>query len=384
MRGRLERPVLLAVLILVGAVALPGNAAPVEPDAPAPGVVEPGAQELAAAGTPGREDLPEQPISTRYGIATATQNAVARTAKMSLTIGPESPLWTMIFFPLFSHPVENPTTGGTVVRVPYPFFQPPCAVNEATRKQANYFRGAIYPMRPIAGGGGAVGVLAEMSVNLVAFGSIPASATVTMTMARENGEVVPLITHQWNAINAGRFGGCDTTYRAPSTAMVEGPVELSISDLVIDGVPVDVGESCSTVEPVQLQMFNEDDYSPTQGGSLSARDGLRNGTLFPLNSPFYFKDNGREIPSSTGIDIPAFTGCRGGGDDLSQIVTSLASGPNNPVRVRQGHLVIRASIDVALANLAGCTDDPDETHILCPLPAPATPPMPPLPDGEGP
>src|SRR5699024_4938296 len=114
----------------------------------------------------------------------------------------------------------------------------------------------------------------------------------------------------------------------------------SISNLRVDGKRVELGDNCRTAQPVDLELWGEpDEYYPigsSNGGRLAQYDGWFPGTTAPLNSPYYFDDNGREYGPSTGIDIPPFTGCGNNGDDLDPLVTAMASGPNNPLIVEQG------------------------------------------------
>jgi hypothetical protein len=116
---------------------------------------------------------------------------------------------------------------------------------------------------------------------------------------------------------------------------------------------------------------------------LAAIDGLHPGSRGPLNDPYYLEDNGREIPASSGLNIPPFANCGTGGEDLSPLVTAMASGPNNPVRVTQSKLVPVGRIP--LEDLRMCVGGNPQHGIppLCPLPAPEIPEMPPLPDDEG-
>lgn len=350
-------------------LATPSSSAPDEP---------------AVAAAPGDEDLPQTPIAQARGVVTNSQGGVVRRSKMYITTRSEKPIWGVLYQGIYNWPVENPTSFLPLcIRgrpcVPDPFYQPPCATDDpATQRQAQYIRYRLYPVSPRGGGRGAdVGLITEMQVNLIAFGSLPATATLTLRVPRVDGKVQPLRVHTWQT----RVLGCDPSYVAPAvSALAEGQVDITLADLKVDGVPVDLGPSCRTVRAADLQLWGETElggYFPGSGGPLGAYDGLHPGSLGPLKSPFYFEDNGRVIPPSTGITIPPFTGCGTDGEDLSALVTAMASGPNNPVRARQGPLISHIDGIVDLNNLARC-----DHNGVCPLPAPEIPDRPPLPEGD--
>lgn len=342
-----------------------------------------------AEGLPGFDDLPANlSISGTEGTVTNSQHAVARRAKMSIT---SSPIWAALYTFLYNSPIENPTSykGGCnrftkTPCTPDPFYQPTCATDDpSTQWPTRYSRHKLYPFKPLKGGGAEVGILSEDKLNLIAFGSIPATATLTMSVPRVNGKVQPLVSHLWERRLPGAPTGCSPR---PSdipvvSALVEGEVTLHLSDLKVDGVPVELGTKCRTGRPAHIYLWGDygsGSYFPATGGPLAAYEGMHPGSRGPLNDPSYFEDNGRTIPPSAGVDIPPFVNCGVGGDDLSPVVTAMASGPNNPVRATQGPLIFINRIP--LEDITMC--DPFRPTV-CPLPAPDIPDMPPLPDGEG-
>lgn len=336
--------------------------------------------------------LPEGPVSGAVGVVVTTQTAAVRASKMFITVGPDSPIWAAMYFGMNNFPIDDPTSylptclsALQTPCVPYPFYQPECATEDpATQQQASYFRNDLYPVLPLGVGESELGVLARTSVRLLAFGTIPATATITMRLVESSGSLEPLTAHIWDT-SAGPQGCAPLPAGSmPTSALVEGKINIELSDLVIDGAPVDLGPSCRTNEPADVYLWGEftdgeGGYSPNRGGNLGAYDGLHTGSLFPLDHPLYVEDNGRTIPASTGITVPAFTGCGAGGEDLSEIVTAMASGENNPVRAVQGELVATGGpgAPVPLDNLAGCNPSGQ-----CPLPGPGAPELPPVPNGE--
>lgn len=334
------------------------------------------------AGLPGFDDLPAwHSISATEGTVTNSQRAVARRSKMSIS---SRPIWAALYLFAFNEPVENPTRykpacTRTSHCTPDPFYQPSCATDDlATQWMTGYSRHPLYPLKPLKGGGAKVGILTETEINLIAFGTIPATATLTMSVQRVSGKVKPLMSHMWD--RKGR--GC---VPLPSdipkiSALVEGKIVIQLSDLEVDGVPVDLGPKCRTKRPADVYLWADvasGNYFPSSGGPLGAFDGLHPGSRGPLNDPYYFEDNGRTLPPSSGVDIPPFVNCGTGGDDLSPVVSAMASGPNNPVRAMQGSMIFLNRIPLEDLTMCATVDK------RCPLPPPDAPPMPPLPEGQG-
>ncbi|NYI78806.1 hypothetical protein [Nocardioides panzhihuensis] len=338
-----------------------------------------------AEGQPGFDDLPANlSISLTEGTVTTSQHAVVRRSKMSIT---SRPIWGALYFAELNEPLENPTkyvaTCTAAIRcVPDPFYQPSCATADpSTQWMTGYFRSPIYPIKPLEGGGAKVGILVQDKINLIAFGTIPATATLTISVPRLDRAVQPLMAHVWSR---RRTRGCVPVPSdiAGASSLVEGKINIQLSDLEVDGVPVDLGPRCQTKRPADLYLWGDTTsgtYSPNGGGPLGAYDGLHPGSRGPLNDPYYVKDNGRIIPPSSGIEVPPFANCGTNGDDLSPLVSAMASGPNNPVRAMQKTLV--AINRIPLEDLSTCGGTP--TRPQCPLPAPEVPERPPLPDGEG-
>ncbi|MBC7278750.1 hypothetical protein [Nocardioides sp.] len=389
--------VVVGVLLLAGTLmAIPTSPATGDPEVVPRGASQsdvkdqlPGVTALIADnpadGLPGFDDLPVNlSISGSEGTVTSSQHAVARRSKMSIT---SRPIWGALYLFAYNTPFDKPTTFKSPCNnflkthcVSDPFYQPSCATDDPTTQWGTfYFRNPMYPFKPLKGGGAEVGILSEDSINLVAFGSIPATATLTMSVPRVNGKVQPLISHVWQRMGRGCAPLPSTLPRV--SALVEGEVNIQLSDLEIDGVPVDLGPRCRTERPAELYLWNDPatgPYFPASGGPLGAFDGLHPGSRAPLNDPYYFEDNGRNIPPSSGVLIPPFVNCGTGGDDLSPVVSAMASGPNNPVRATQGEVSIINRIPLEDLNMC----DPQRPKV-CPLPAPEKPSMPPLPDGEG-
>jgi len=386
-------------LLLALAAAVPGQAVALDPDPGPPSAPDTG-------DLPGADDLPRTPISGDAGVLTLTQTTAVRAAKTFVSITQDSPAWAVAYPFEFNTPTEDPTRyvpcnsrrPGRIPCPSWPLAQPDCATADpATQAHAQmYTTGPIYPLTPLSGGGADVGKIAEITVQLAAFGAVPASATLTLRTPRVDGRVQPLTLNYWMYNNPTGVGatGCDPTFlggETVETALVEGKAEVTVRDLVVDGVPVDLGPTCRTERPLDLALWADNSEAPYKvlyGGTLGAWDGLASPTALPLYNPMYKSRNGTVLSPSTGVTIPPFTGCEANGEDLSALLTAVASGPNNPIRIEQGRPVFRHADgtvpDVGNLGRCGTTVIDGEPVEKCPLPAPDTAEPPPLPDGETP
>ncbi|TQL67613.1 hypothetical protein FB381_1494 [Nocardioides albertanoniae] len=337
------------------------------------------------------DDLPDRTKHSASGPITSTQIISTQRAKMSITIGPDNPVWGLLYYGMFDAcrngstlarcPVgQTPDAYGGLLRVAWPFEPLPdsCVPNRPPEERTQYVRsqlvvlspephktpeGTTYPL-------GNIGEFPEVQVNLLAFGSIPATVTLRMSMTRLGSTIPPWTVHVWNptGYKAPTGKNCAVFYRT----LLEGQVDIRLEDLKVDGRSVDLGPNCRTSRPVDIALWGEQGYQALAGGYLSQRDGHEkgDGTVVPLHAPLdpaeyvspYHDDEGRMLPDSTGVDIPPFTGC-GAIEDLDSLVTAMASGPNNPLRVHQG----TPGFTFDPADLAKCVAG------RCPLPAPEAP-----------
>ncbi len=113
-------------------------------------------------------------------------------------------------------------------------------------------------------------------------------------------------------------------YQDPETelydidSVVKSQIIMHVHDVLVNGVPLDVGPSCQTKEPMSLTLSGVGHYlsDGSQVGYTVAGGG-------PLDGY---------------VTIPAFTHCGTGGDDLDNIFTAGISGPHNYTRLIQGTL----------------------------------------------
>lgn len=373
---RSRRAAAFAAVIAATALVMPSQAAPrAEPLTVPPNV-------LSATASGVRPDtLPDSEGYTFAGAVTSTQGIVVNRSKMWLTLDESTPIPGVLQYGRWNFPLDNPTQySASNSVVPWPFEEVPCATAPVEDYRAQYVLNNLNFFSATQDGRfEELGLMPDMRVNLLAFGSVPATATIHTEMVRRDGVVVPWTSHVWNPSNLipGCSGGESASYYR---ALIEGQVVISISDLEVDGVPVDLGPSCRTERPVDIRLWGEQGYiALSDAGYLGQYEGLPRidgvpleGTRMPLDSPLYFEHNGKSFPDPAGVVIPPFTGCGSGGDDLSPMVTAMASGSDNPLRASQTEPVKTVPIDPENVFKCGLIGE-------CPLPGPETPPMPPLP-----
>ncbi|MFC7219112.1 DUF6801 domain-containing protein [Streptomyces polyrhachis] len=83
---------------------------------------------------------------------------------------------------------------------------------------------------------------------------------------------------------------------------------LRLYDVKINGVPLRVGPDCRTSKPIKTMLSGK--YATT----------INNGGILTTGS----------------LEIPPFSGCRNGTEDVSRLLTLAISGPGNKLKIRQG------------------------------------------------
>ncbi|WP_326701023.1 hypothetical protein OG909_29235 [Streptomyces sp. NBC_01754] len=102
----------------------------------------------------------------------------------------------------------------------------------------------------------------------------------------------------------------------PEYTTVEAELDIRIKDVQVNGVPLDVGPGCHTVEPVKQVLHAFGTSNPPTGYTVE-RGGTMDGETY----------------------VPAFTGC-GVGEDLSPLLTASISGPGNYIKITQAPLCV--------------------------------------------
>lgn len=195
------------------------------------------------------------------------------------------------------------------------------------------------------------GIFPDIRVRTVAFGVVPVEATVQVRQLRDAaGLLEPFNSYgeftRWNPGEGPRGDDFPSrTYTVVGEIVMTGRVQVRISDLRMDGRPVDVGSRCGPKDPAPLRLTGEswvtDDYDSND---------------YPSG---YFVPPGKFNPSAGGelngtLDIPAFVDC-GGRDDLGPLLTAVVSGTGLPVRAIIGPYLAGCFNDVpAVSSLAAC------------------------------
>lgn len=154
------------------------------------------------------------------------------------------------------------------------------------------------------------GILPPLTTSVLAFGSVPATATVHLQQIFKNGLLEPLHVHS-RSLNSYPY----TT----DPIVVTGQLAMTVTDVKIDQVPLDVGPNCHTVSPLPLRVV-----------------GIPSNPPYPPQPGKYSVFLGGPLDGTVGI--PAFTGCQNGTENLDALLTGLISGPDNPLHLSQGSL----------------------------------------------
>jgi len=163
----------------------------------------------------------------------------------------------------------------------------------------------------------AYGLTPAFTVRTVAFGAIPVEATVRLEQRRTEADLpVPLKVSTRTC--ARKPSGIDV----PDMHITD-VLSTRVTRLVVDGVPVRLGDRCRTTQPGALSLFG-------RGYSLPP------GPPHPFWESGYFNVSPGGLLTGT-LDVPAFTGCvTEDGDDLSRLLTATVSGEDYPLRTFQG------------------------------------------------
>ncbi|MGW5349237.1 DUF6801 domain-containing protein [Streptomyces sp. NPDC004031] len=145
------------------------------------------------------------------------------------------------------------------------------------------------------------------------FGFMPTTAMMTMT------QLAPL-----TLIIAGSSGDDYITYTD-----VYGKLDLRLSDIKVNGTPLDVGANCHTVRPLDLHLVGTDYTYKGHDGVTRPSD--------------YNEIVGGPLHQDQ-LTIPPFTGCTAHGDDVDALLTASISGPDNSLNFMQGPLCIPSAL----------------------------------------
>lgn len=189
------------------------------------------------------------------------------------------------------------------------------------------------------------GVFPAVRVHLLAFGSVPATATVHIRQTVHNNLIDPLKLH-WLSSGTAVPAGTEIGNLGPAPAKpgpghdwywadeahLEGPVDIRLSDVAVDGVPLEVGPRCHTNFPATLTLTVPEGYYDSNILGTVAPKG-EPGSFIPTNS------NGDKVAGwlTGNVEIPKFSGCA---NNLDPLVSAMASGRRNPVEAYSPHAIV--------------------------------------------
>ena len=186
-----------------------------------------------------------------------------------------------------------------------------------------------------------VGRFPATQVSALAFGAIPATATLHTHQVTRHGKLVPLVANTVTSYFTSDSSGasCDPSWEGgkqtpPLNTVSSGLLAVRISDVRVDKQLVDVGHHCHTATPLSLNLFGRPGYIAYTGGQLVERYDRRTVRAGPSTYPLH--------PGSSNLTIPDFVGCINPhtGEDLSRLITAMVSGPDNTVAVNQSQAIL--------------------------------------------
>lgn len=139
------------------------------------------------------------------------------------------------------------------------------------------------------------------------YGFMPTTATMVMTQVGPPA-LIKSVSH-------------NSDPRIPEDTTVTAEFQLTISNVRVNGEPLDVGSNCRTVKPIKQTLYAFGTGNPPSGYTVN-----RGGTM------------------SGETDIPAFTGC-GVDEDVSPVLTASISGSGNYIKMTQSPLCVGSNPD---------------------------------------
>lgn len=137
------------------------------------------------------------------------------------------------------------------------------------------------------------------TATFLAFGFMPTTATITL---KELGTINIYTIGAYNQAVCGR--------KCPTLATVESRVVLYVNNVLVNGVPLNIGNNCQAARPFDVILHGTSNSNP----------------------PYTIQQGG---PLTGTITVPKFSGC-GVSENLDPIFDASISGPGNFVKLTQG------------------------------------------------
>jgi hypothetical protein len=166
----------------------------------------------------------------------------------------------------------------------------------------------------------------------LAYGVVPVTATAYLIQAGPD----PVTAVAYQLLGPPSISGNSPAPQSyvPYTVVATAEVSLRVSDVKADGVSLDVGPNCHTIQPLYTPYPAIDPSNPDPGYVM-----LAGGTGAGQPQPgFGVITSGGTVAGS--VTIPPFTGCGVDGDNLDPLLDASVSGPGNYARLMEAALCI--------------------------------------------
>lgn len=196
------------------------------------------------------------------------------------------------------------------------------AVGEKSETEFWYDTQAFFVSPP--GSSHPYGDSAPIPIRTVAFGSVPVEATLQVSQARTADGLPEPLRFRPHDYKLARANG---NTMVVESAALDAKVIVAVRSLVVDGVDVQLGDSCRSQRPASLQLESKELRVDQPERDLE----------YEVFDPdvYQYGINGGTLQGV--IDIPAFTGCStASGDDVSPLLTAAVSEEDAPLSVRLG------------------------------------------------
>lgn len=207
------------------------------------------------------------------------------------------------------------------------------------------------------------GHMPPFTVRTVAFGSVPAEATVRVSQRRDEYDLPIPISIETND-HLCQEPGCGRA-RTYLETVVDDSVWVRVIELKVDGVDLGITGRCQTVEPAPLSLTNPGFTATVTGSGPQALAQM-------IDNGWFAAARGGVLEGH--MDLPEFSEClTAQGEDISPMVTGTVSGPGNSVRLHASGPVC-VGPDGQSAPIPPGTDVEDACNVIPPrVPYPERP-----------
>lgn len=182
------------------------------------------------------------------------------------------------------------------------------------------------------------GEFPALQVKVLAFGMVPVTAVLHLSQPLVGDQPRPFhLTFSFdNLAEDGR-----TNWQDLGPLSVDGEIDVRVSDVVVDRVPINVGSNCRTIAPATLTVAQgPGTFSPYLGSRLPVDQARMPPSLYVPAAQTHIDPSTQQLIGGPGtlrglVDVPRFTGCTNGDEDFSPLLSAMVSGPGNPISLTQ-------------------------------------------------